>query len=473
VVTEPYALTVAAASGLLASRELSAVGLAESVLSRIESVEPLLHAYVHVDADGALEAARRADAELAAGRRRGALHGIPVGIKDIIDVAGLPTRAGSAARADVVATTDAGVVERLREAGAVLVGKTVTHEFAFGATCPPARNAWDTECIPGGSSGGSGAAVAADACLAALGTDTGASVRNPASLNGVVGLKATYGRVSRRGVVPCSWTCDHVGPLAKTVEDAALVLGAIAGHDRQDASSSAAPVPDWTADLDGGVAGLRIGVAERFFFENAHPDVEAAVRGALDVLVGLGAELVPVDIPYVEHSLPAAYVLVLVEGASYHRRELAAKRALYSEPVRAFLDAGSVTFGTAYVDALRVRAVIARSFRDVFRGRRLDALVAPTSSVGPVRVGESFAVGGDGEPRPLLDHYARLTCPFNLAGMPAISVPCGFDADRHPVGLQIAGRPFYESTVLRVAAAYERATPWHTLRPDLRTEALA
>ena len=464
--TELYALTLAAAAELLGARRLSSVELTESVLGRIEAVEPLVHAYVHVAAEDALAAARRADAELASGTRRGPLHGIPVALKDLVDVAGLPTRAGSAARADVVAASDAGVVERLREAGAVLVGKTVTHEFAFGAVCPPARCAWDTSCIPGGSSGGSGAAVAADACLAAIGTDTGASIRNPASLNGVVGLKATYGRVSRRGVVPCSWTCDHVGPLAKTIEDAALFLEAVAGRDPLDPSSSDEPVPDWTADLDGGVAGLRLGVPDRFFFDDMRPDVETAVRAAIDVLAELGAELVPVEIPFVEHSLPVAFVLVLVEGSSYHRRELAVKRPLYGEAVRTFLDAGSVTLGSAYVDALRVRAVIARSFRDAFRARRLDALLTPTSPIGTVPVGQAFAVGGS-VPRPLIDHYARLTCPFNLAGMPALSVPCGFDTGRHPVGLHVAGRPFDESTVLRVGAAYERATEWHTRRPEL------
>jgi aspartyl-tRNA(Asn)/glutamyl-tRNA(Gln) amidotransferase subunit A len=467
-VAPPYGLTLTEAAGLIERRELSAAELTASVLERIEAVQPRLHAYVTVMAGEAAAAAAEADRAIAAGRRRGPLHGIPVAVKDIYDVAGAPAESGSRVRAGYVPAQDSEVVRRLREAGAVIVGKTVTHEFAFGVTSPPARCAWDPNCVPGGSSGGSGAAVAADACLAALGTDTGCSIRNPAAINGVVGLKPTYGRVSKRGITPLAWSADHAGPLAKSVRDCAVVLAAIAGHDPDDPTTSARLVDDYAAPLDSGVAGLRIGVPRNHFFDNVRPDVEAAVRAAIAELERLGARLVDVELPLAEHGRAVIRILALVEGAAVHRRDLAERADRYGDEVRLLLETGSLVSGTAYLDAQRVRTLMKRAFRQAFETHRLDAVVTPTNPIGAVPAPGTEPVSVAGEPPDaLINHYARFASAFNATGMPALTVPCGFDADGHPAGLQIAGRPFDEATVLRIGQAYESATSWHTMRPSL------
>ena len=342
------------------------------------------------------------------------------------------------------------MVATLRAGGAVILGKTVTHEFAFGSESPPARNAWDATRIPGGSSGGSAAAVASGECPLGLGSDTGSSIRNPASLNGVTGLKPTYGRISRSGIVPCAWSCDHVGPIARTVGDCRRSFEVLAGID----------VPALPAD----VTGKRLGVPERFFFERIEPSVERAVRQALQVLEGLGAELVPVVVEHVELSFPVAVIACMVEGASYHA-DFPAGRHLYSEGIQDFLAAGELVPARAQLDAARLRTLVCRGLRDAFVQHRLDAIVSPTSPIGPVRAGQhEIALGGE-EPRPVIDHYARLTCPFNLSGLPALTVPCGVDADGLPVGLQIAGRPLEEDEVLRIGATYQAHTDWHERRP--------
>jgi aspartyl-tRNA(Asn)/glutamyl-tRNA(Gln) amidotransferase subunit A len=456
-------LTVKQAATQLARREITAVELTESVLERIEETQPQLRAYVTVAAGEARAAARAADER----EPSGPLHGIPVALKDLFDTAGMPTTAGSRSRAGLVATEDAAVTERLKSAGAIIAGKTVTHEFAFGVTSPPARSPWNTTCIPGGSSGGSGAAVAADACLAALGTDTGCSVRLPAAINGVVGLKPTYGRVSRRGVVPLSWSCDHVGPITKTVEDCALLLNAIAGHDPRDPTSAPEGVPDFTAGLELGLDGLRIGVPRRYFFDDIQPGVESAVRDATAVLERQGAELVEVEIPHVELSLPVVLVASLVEGATIHRRSLRTKADLYGQDVRFLLEVGQLLFGTHYLDAQRVRALIKRSFREVFEREQLALLATPTAPLTALPAGQETFAFGDEPPQPVINHYARYACPFNVSGQPALSLPCGFDDQRLPVGLQLVGRPFDEVTVLRAGNAYEAATSWHREHPPL------
>jgi aspartyl-tRNA(Asn)/glutamyl-tRNA(Gln) amidotransferase subunit A len=456
-------LTVKQAATQLARREISAVELTESVLERIEETQPRLEAYASVTADEALAAARAADAR----EPSDPLHAIPVALKDLFDVAGVPTKAGSRSREAFVPVEDAAATARLRSAGAIITGKTVTHEFAFGVTSPPTRCPWNTGCIPGGSSGGSGAAVAADACLAALGTDTGCSIRVPAAINGVVGLKPTYGRVSRRGVVPLSWSCDHAGPIAKTVEDCALVLNAIAGHDPRDPTSAREGAPDFTAELERGLDGLRIGIPRKYFFDGIQPGVEAAVRDATAVLEREGAELVEVAIPHVELSLPVVLVASLVEGATIHRRSLRAKTDLYGDEVRFLLEAGQLLFGTHYLDAQRVRTLIKRSLREVFEREGLSLLATPTAPLTALPIGQETFAFGDEPPQPVINHYARYCCPFNLSGQPALSVPCGFDEQRLPVGLQLVGRPFDEVTVLRAGNAYEAATSWHREHPPL------
>ncbi len=462
-------MTIAEVSLLIRDGDLLPSALTRALLDRLGKVQPRYHPFATLTAEQAIADAERADLEIRHGRYRGPLHGIPLGIKDLIDVEGVPTRCGSAAPPDVPAAADATVTARLRAAGAIILGKTVTHEYAFGTTSPPARCAWDIDCVPGGSSGGSAVAVATDVSFAALGTDTGSSVRNPAALNGIVGLKPTYGRVSSRGVMPCSWSCDHVGVLSKTVEDAALLLGLISGRDPRDPTTVERPLPTWSPDADAAssIAGLRFGVPENFFFDDIRDDVRIAVNAAIQTLGNLGATLIPVQVPAVEYSFSVAMVLCLVEGAALHRKQLREKAPLYSEQIRDFLHAGQLMFGTAYVDAQRVRSLIVEGMRETFESNLLDALLTPTVPLGAVPVGQELISISDEPPIPVMSHYARLTCPFNLCGAPAITAPCGFDTDRHPIGLQIVGRPFDEDMVLRVAYAYQEATDWHRKRPLL------
>jgi aspartyl-tRNA(Asn)/glutamyl-tRNA(Gln) amidotransferase subunit A len=453
-----YRRTVAEAARSLGRGELTSVALTESVLARAHETEPRVRAYVSLTADEALAAAARADADRAAGRAHGPLHGIPVSIKDVFDVVGEPTGAGSSVRHDHVAACDADAVARLRDAGAVLCGKVVTHEFAFGAESPPASNPWDSRCIPGGSSGGSAASVAAESSLASLGSDTGCSIRLPAAFCGVTGLKPTFGLVPTRGIEPLSWTCDHVGPIAKTVEDCAIVLEAIAGAQYEQAG--------FVAALERGVAGLRIGIPREHFFDPCDPGVEACVREAIAVLEREGAEIVDVSLPLVEHSLAAAFVICLVEAAASHRRTLRSRASLYGDYVRTLLEAGSCLLGIDYFDAQRVRTLIARSVRDAFAAHRLDLIATPTAPAPPPMKGQKH-ISVAGEPQqPVMLTLARNLAVFDLTGQPALSVPCGFTAGL-PVGLQLAGRPFDEATVIRAGHAYQRATTWHRTRPPL------
>jgi aspartyl-tRNA(Asn)/glutamyl-tRNA(Gln) amidotransferase subunit A len=458
-------LTIKQASDLIERREISVTDLVRSVIKRIRETQQILRAYVTLMQEEALAAASRADAELARGSSRGLLHGIPVALKDLYDVAGIPTKSGSRVRESYIANEDAEVTARLRAAGAIVVGKTVTHEFALGFISPPARCAWDSGRIPGGSSGGSGAAVAANAALAAMGTDTGSSVRNPACINGVVGLKPTYGRVSKRGIMPLSWSCDHAGPITKTVEDCAIVLSVIAGRDVGDPTSADMDVPDFTSKLGASLRGLRMGVPRNYFFDLINPDVEKAVRDAITLLEGEGAQLIDVSIPNVEHSLSVVNMIALVEASAIHRREMQDKIELYGDEVRLLLELGRLLPGTIYVDAQRVRSLIKRSLKDVFESARLDLLVTPTCPTTALPVGEEM-VSIAGEPRQhVMNHYPRYTCAFNLSGQPALTVPCGFDKLGLPIGLQIIGRPFDEITVLQAGHAYESVTEWHFRHP--------
>jgi aspartyl-tRNA(Asn)/glutamyl-tRNA(Gln) amidotransferase subunit A len=461
----PSELSITEAARQIEARELSPVELVRSALDRIEEVEERLHAFVVVLADQALDAARQAEKEIADGGHRGPLHGIPVGIKDLYDVAGVPTTSSSAVRADHVATADSACVARLREAGAVVVGKTHTHEFAYGVITPTTRNPWDVERIPGGSSGGSGAAVAAGECLMGMGSDTGGSIRIPSSVCGTVGLKPTYGRVSRSGVTSLSWSMDHVGPLTRTVGDAALVMNAIAGFDPRDPATVAEPVPDHTADLDRGVAGLTLGVPTNYFFDDIDPDVEAAVRAAIGVLEAQGAQLREVEIPYAAQIVAVAFGHIVPEASAYHQTMLRERGADYTGDVRVFLEAGELMLATSYIKAMRVRTLIKEAFRAAFDG--LDAIVCPTLPATAARVGQEAFTFPSGAQRPVIEAYVGHSAPGNVTGLPALSVPCGFDPDGLPIGLQVLGRPFDEAGVLRIGQAYESATDWSSRRPPL------
>ncbi|GIW13889.1 MAG: amidase [Tepidiforma sp.] len=464
--SDPAELTIAEASRAIARRDLSPVELTRACLARVERLNPALNAFVVVTAESALEEAARAEAELLAGKYRGPLHGIPVAYKDLFDTAGVETAAGSAVLRGRVPDRDAAVVARLRAAGMVMLGKTNTHEFAWGTTTNnphtgPTRNPWDPERIPGGSSGGSGAAVAARMCPAALGTDTGGSIRIPAALCGCVGLKPTFGRVSRAGIIPMSWQFDHPGPLARSVEDAALVLQAVAGYDPEDFATVPVPVPDFADALVPDVRGLRIGVPRDQFFGLLDPEVLVAVEEALEVLRGLGAAVDDVESGFTREDIIAAWRLVNVEGRLYHAPWLEQSPEAYSEELRGVLLQPlpePLDLSAAYLASYRVKEAVRRLFEQV------DLLVTPTTMRAASRIGED-PVQVEGIELSTGAAFASLTMPFNVAGTPAVSIPCGFTSDGLPIGLQLAGRPFDEVTVLRAAFAFECATDWHRRAP--------
>jgi aspartyl-tRNA(Asn)/glutamyl-tRNA(Gln) amidotransferase subunit A len=446
-------LTIAEAAPLIRERKLSPVELTDACLARIESVEPQINAFITITSDEARAAAKTAADEIARGECRGPLHGIPVALKDLFATSGVRTTAGSKILAGNAPAEDSDPAARLAAAGAVLLGKLNLHEFAYGATgvnphYGPCRNPWDTSRITGGSSSGSGASVASGECFAALGTDTGGSIRIPASLCGIVGLKPTFGRVSRRGVIPLSWSLDHVGPLARGVEDAAFVLQAIAGHDPQDASSSTEPVPDYTAGLRNGVKDLRIGVPREFFFDNVDVEVEAAVRKAIGVLEGLGASVRDVSLPLTREGAAAVAPIMLPEALAYHRKWMEERPDDYGEDVRYRLELGATFLAVHHVQAQRLREMIVARWRDeVFN--QVDLLATP-STMAPAFPIERSDLS-------VTFSLIRNTNPLNLLGVPAISVPCGFTESGLPIGLQLAGRWWDEATVLRAARAYEQA----------------
>jgi aspartyl-tRNA(Asn)/glutamyl-tRNA(Gln) amidotransferase subunit A len=458
-------LTISQAAPLLRDRKLSPVELTQAFLSRIEAVDDQLRSFVTLLAERALEQARTAEVEIQRGGYRGPLHGIPIGLKDLYDTKGILTTAMSRVTPDRVPDEDATTVARLNQAGTILLGKLAMHEFALGgpdptSLFPPAHNPWDLERIPGGSSSGSGAAVAAGLCMGALGSDTGGSIRGPASFCSIVGLKPTYGRVSNYGVVPLSWSQDHCGPMTWTVEDNALMLQVIAGHEPRDPTTSTAPVPDYWQALKEDITGVRVGVPRRYFFQPG-PDVEpetlAAIEKSLEVMASLGATVQDVEIPHIEYARPANQVIMMGEAFAFHEQDLKTRRQDYGNMVRdRFLLGGLLTISD-YVQAQRVRRMIKQEMAQVLQ--EVDVMITPTSP----------------KPAPLLEGYSGVstllspsfTGPFNVAGLPAISVPGGFTSSGLPIGLQIAGRPFDESTVLRVAYTDQQAARWYEQRPPV------
>jgi aspartyl-tRNA(Asn)/glutamyl-tRNA(Gln) amidotransferase subunit A len=455
-------MTLQRAAHYVATGDLSPYELVCSVLERIDRINPRLEAYVSVFHEEALAGARRATDEIVAHGSRGPLHGIPVAIKDLYDVRDKPTLAGSRVREGHVARADSEVVSRLRGAGAIIVGKTVTHEFASGVTSPPTRNPWNLDRIPGGSSGGSGAAVAAGLCIAATGTDTAGSIRIPASVNGVVGLKPTFGRVSKRGIVPLAWSLDHAGPLARTVFDAALMLEATAGYDPADPSSIDEQVPDYKSTLSRGVDEMRVAVVRNWYFDRVDASVAEAIEEAASVFENLGARVSEVRVPHLELSMAIHHTILASEASAYHQQTLRAVPERYRRGTRMFLEAGETVPATAYVNAQRARELVRQGFRETFSDA--DVLIAPSLPTTAGAFGSS-KVEVDGA-EDITQAYVRLSVPANLAGLPALSVPCGFRDDL-PIGLQIIGRPFEEQTVLRAGHAYERAAGHHLRRPPL------
>ncbi|NJP93849.1 amidase [Nonomuraea sp. FMUSA5-5] len=446
-------MTVAEASAALARREVSPVELTDAVLARLDAVDGTLHAYATVIAETARASAAEAEREIAAGRYRGPLHGVPFGLKDLIDVAGLPTGAGSKVRQGHLAASDGAVAARLSEAGAILVGKTHTHEFAYGLTTPQTRNAWDPGRVAGGSSGGSAVAVASGTALFALGTDTGGSIRVPAALNGVVGLKPTYGLVSRHGVVPLSWSLDHVGPITRTVADAGLVLPALAGHDPRDPASL--PGAAFQAEEREGLRGLRVGVPVNHYVEHVDPAVEAAVRAAVARLEELGARLVEIEIPYARFLQATQWGLMVPEATAYHEPTLRSSPELYAPDVRVLLEAGALIPAADHVRARRARSLMRLAWSQLFE--RVDVIAAPATPITAAPAGQDSVTWPDGTVEAVSDAYVRLSAPANITGVPALTLPAGHDAAGLPIGLQLMGPALGESLLLSVGRACERA----------------
>ena len=441
-------------------RELSPVEVTRTLLERIEQLDSMLHAFITLTADRAMAEARAAEAALQRGDAR-PLLGVPVAHKDIYCTRGIRTTGGSALLADWLPDNDATCVRRWQEAGTVLLGKLITHEFAFGLQLPghrflPARNPWNTAHIPGGSSSGSGAALAAGLVVGATGSDTGGSIRGPAAFCGIVGLKPTYGRVSRAGVLALSWTLDHTGPMARTVEDCAYLLQAMAGHDPADPTSSRAPVDDYLAPLGRDIRGVKIGVPRTYFFDDIEPEVAQAFEEALTTLRGLGAEVRDVTIPSL-HTTPSFFLIVAAEAFAYHEHDIRAHPELYGDVLRERILTGALVTAAEYTQAQRLRAQLCSEMAEVLRD--VDVLATPTTPTPAT----SFTRAQD----PELAFPRSNTAPFNCTGLPTLALPCGFTASGLPLSLQLAGRPFAEGMVLRVGQAYEQATPWHTRRPPV------
>ena len=451
----------------LRERKASPVELTRAALARIAGQQPKLNAFSCLTEERALIAARQAEQEIAAGGWRGELHGVPVAIKDLCDMAGVPTTASSRVRQDHVARTDAAVVERLERAGAVIVGKTHTHEFAYGAATPTSGNPWDATRIPGGSSGGSGAAVAARSCFMAIGTDTGGSIRIPAAVCGIVGIKPTYGRVSRHGITSLSWSLDHAGPMTRTVGDAAVSLAVLAGFDGRDPGSADVPVADYVGELELGVRGLRIGVPSNWFFERLDPDVERNARAAIERLSSEGADLVDVDIPMADKIMPIEFGLMLPEATAYHHDMLRRHRDLYEPDVRTLLEAGALIPAIDYIAAMRVRLQVQAAWRQMYDAHRLDAIAAPTVPLPATARGQANHRWSDGTEEEVISAYVRLSAPANITGLPSVAMPSGFAASGLPTSVQVIGRPFQEARILRIARAYERTVDWASRTPPL------
>ncbi len=470
-----------------AGGEASPVAVAEAYLARIGALDGRIGAYLTVTRDEALAAARAAEARYRAKAPLGPLDGAPIALKDVFCTRGVRTTCGSKILEHWVPPYDATIVERLRAAGAVLLGKTNMDEFAMGSSTEHSafqltRNPWDLTRVPGGSSGGSAAAVAGGLAAGAFGTDTGGSVRQPAAFCGVVGLKPTYGRISRYGLIAFASSLDHVAPFALDVTDAALLLGAVAGHDPLDATSVDTPVPDYLAALAGGARGLRVGVPDEYFVEGLDPEIERAVRAAVDVLRGLGAAVERVSLPSTKHGIATYYIVAPAEASSNLARYDGVKYGLrvpggrdlidmvsrtraagFGAEVKRRIMLGTYALSAGYYDAYygqaqKVRTLVRREFEAAFA--RVDVIAAPTTP------GVAFRHGEKADP---LAMYLNdvFTIPASMAGLPALSVPCGFSGSGLPIGLQLIGRPLDEPTLLRAAHAYEQATPWHRREPVL------
>ena len=456
-------LTIAEAAAGLRRKQFSAIELTDACLDRIDALDGKLHSFITPTPDLALEQARQAERELRAGEDRGHLHGIPIALKDLYMTKDIRTTCHSAVLENWLPEYDATAVVKLRQAGTILLGKLAMHEFAFGgpsvdAPFPAARNPWNTAHIPGGSSSGSGAALTAGLCYGALGSDTGGSIRTPSSHCGIVGIKPTYGRVSRFGVIPLSWSLDHAGPMARSVEDCAILLQALAGHDVQDSASANVPVPNFQASLRDGITGLRVGVPRKNWFDEnlgINAQTEQVFNQAVNVLASLGATIIDIDGKPFSLARKANQTILVCEAYAYHEKTMQETPMKYGSSVRRRILEGAFLSAADYLAAQRTRAVLNGQIRANFS--QVDVFAVP----GAARPPEAFDSLDPNEQ----NMRPSFTNPFNLTGLPAISVPCGFTEGNLPAGLQIVAQPFDEATCFRVAYTYEQATDWHNRRP--------
>ncbi len=437
-------------------REISATEIVVELINDVNNRDHTLNAFTSFNSELLLDNAKLADKQLSDGKYSGLLHGIPVGIKDIINVAGYPTRCGSDLYSNQVQNSDAVVINNLRTDGAIFAGKTTSHELACGVTSAPASNPWNTNYVPGGSSGGSGVAVACGYIRAALGSDTGGSIRIPASLCGVVGLKPTYGLVSTSGVEPLSVSLDHLGPITASVEDCALIMNSLVGQSGV----------DYTSELNQGIAGMRFGVLAGKPFSPMQPDVQQAFENAVDHLRDLGATCINIEIPELEHTLAVEFGIIPLEAGAYHLNSLQNKPGLISPSIRTLLIAGRVIPESIYHRANTGRKLIASALRRAFEDNNLNAVITPSlPATAAKKDQDEFTF--DTLSEHISVSYVRTTAPFNVSGQPAISVPCGFDSMGLPIGLQIATRPFDETGALRIAHAYATSTDWQLVTPKI------
>ena len=446
-------------AALLERREISPVDIVAAVLDRIDRYDGILRSYITVCDDTALQTARKAEGEIASGGQRTPLHGIPVSHKDISWTRGIATTAHSRSLLGFVPKQDATHVSKLRNAGAILIGKTNTEEFACGGTdiYGTPRNPWKLSHYTGGSSCGSASAVASGLAIVATGSDTGGSIRVPASFCGVVGLRPTFGRVSRYGVLPISWSMDQVGPMARTVRDCALMLGIMAGYDPLDRTTSNRPVPNFERDLQAGIEGIVLGLPQQHFYEELHPDVGSAVQAALKQLEGIGVRLEPMDLPRARHLSSVCRTLMMAEAFGQHAVRLREQGEDYGSRARRWIATGAFYTAAEYQQAAQARQLWIDELEEAMQ--HVDALVTPTVRFPAY----TLAVEATSPP----DSGAN-TYPFSLAGYPAISVPCGFTSDGLPIGLQLVAKPFDETALLRIAQEYQQASEWSQYQPDLR-----
>jgi aspartyl-tRNA(Asn)/glutamyl-tRNA(Gln) amidotransferase subunit A len=460
----PDFLTIAEAATLIGKRELSPVELVESRLNRIEKLDPTLHCFIRLMGEEARATARTAEAEIMAGRSRGPLHGIPIALKDIYETKGIPTTAHSKVLIDYVPRQDATSVRLLTEAGAIVLGKLATHEFAFGGPSfdlpwPPPRNPWDTTRFTGGSSSGTGAAVAAGLILGGTGSDTGGSIRGPAAFCGLAGLKPSYGRISRAGILPLGFSLDHAGPMAWTAEDCAIMLQAMAGYDPTDPACANRPVPDYRAALSGDVTGLRVGLISHFY-ETDNPADEPVRRGiaaAVRVFEDLGCSVRELRLSPLADWAACGIVIMLAEGFAIHEATMRRRFTDYGEAFRDRMALAALLTGADYVQAMRLRRELVAEFASAMTDLDLVMTAAAPSEAPTFETVSKFA----------LFERPSLTMPFNVTGSPAMAVCCGYTEAGLPLSFQLAGKPFDEATVLKVAHAYEKATSWRSVRPHL------